>query len=104
MSKRLIGLSILGVVFAFVFAFGASAQAQQMEKKGSWFSSDNQMRVDRDFGEFYRHDANRFGDDRAYTSTSGGTDRDADFRLFNWVPDTYGLGGDYGYDSSGSGG
>jgi hypothetical protein len=88
MSGKSMTLSILAVVFVLTFGFGAYAQAQQIS-------------VDRDFGPLHRTDVNRFGDDRAVTSTSRGTDRDADFRMFNFVPNTYGLMGDYSYDSGG---
>jgi hypothetical protein len=65
-----------------------------------WFSdmSKNQMRVDRDLGYLHKNDVNQFGDDRAYNGLNG-TDRDADFRAHNFVPETYGLMGDYSYDS-----
>jgi hypothetical protein len=77
----------VAAVFVFTLAFGAIAQAQ--------------TRVDRDFGALHKHDANQFGDDRAYTSASSGIDRDMDNLQRKWTPNTYGLGGDYGYDSGG---
>ena len=96
MRKTLLSIFALSVFFVMAIAFGARAQENQ-------FSSPNQFRVDRDFGSFTMHDSNRFGDDRAYSSTYGGSDRDADFRFYRWVPNTYGLQGDYGYDSNGAG-
>ncbi len=87
MSLKSAMLSIVAAVFVFTLAFGAVAQAQ--------------TRVDRDLGALHRYDANQFGDDRAYTSATGGTDRDADNYLHKWNPETYGLSGNYGYDSGG---
>jgi len=81
-------LSIVAAVFVLTLAFGAVAQAQHSG-------------VDRDLGALHRYDANQFGDDRAYTSATSGTDRDADNYLHKWTPETYGLGGNYGYDSGG---
>ncbi|MFZ0929785.1 MAG: hypothetical protein WAN11_14355 [Syntrophobacteraceae bacterium] len=86
MSLKSATLPILAVVFAFTLVFGALAQAQQ-------------TRVDRDFGSHHRYDTNQFGDDRAYTSPNRGTDKDSDSRLDQWRPNSYGLGGDYWYDS-----
>jgi hypothetical protein len=48
-------------------------------------------------------DTNFFGDDRAYSSPTRGTDRDADSQYFQWPPDTYGLKGTYAYYSNGAG-
>ncbi len=86
MSLKSAALPVLAVVFVFTLAFGALAQAQQ-------------TRVDRDFGAHHKYDTNQFGDDRAYTSPRGGTDRDSDARLDQWHPNSYGIGGDYWYDS-----
>jgi hypothetical protein len=86
MSKKLISLAILGVVFAFLFAFGTQVLAS----------------TDRDLSLFTKDDVNRFGDDRAYTSPKG-IDRDADIMMRSFVPNTYGLQGDIGYDGGGAG-
>ena len=93
MSKILISLSIFGMVLAMAYAFGTPARA----------ADSDQMNVSRDFGSFTMSDVNQFGDDRAYSSATGGSDRDADIQLFKWTPDTYGLRGSYGY-FNGSGG
>jgi hypothetical protein len=104
MNKRLASFSILGIALAFAFVMGGGTVAHAAQGGDyllvNWFSdlSKNQMRVDRDLGAFHKNDVNQFGDDRAYTG-SNGTDRDADFRAYNFVPETYGLMGDYGYDS-----
>jgi len=89
MNRILIGLSLLGVVFALLFVFGTSAQADQTN-------------VGRDLGIFTMGDANYFGDDQALNSATGG-DRDADSRSLKWTPDTYGIKGTYGYYSNGAG-
>ena len=121
MNKKLMRLSLLGVVFVLVFAFGAAqtAQAQSYALTGppcdqmrvdldrdlkAPEDSCGQIEVNRDFGSFTMFDVNRFGDDRAYSSATRGTDRDADFQYFHWTPDTYGLNGTYGYYSSNGGG
>ncbi len=57
------------------------------------------MRVDRDFGAFHKDDLNQFGDDRAYDSSDGHTNREADYQAHHWTPETYGLMGNYGYDA-----
>ncbi len=88
MSIKSAMLSIVAAVFVFTLAFGAIAQAQQ-------------TRVDRDYGFRHKDDTNQFGDDRALTSARRGSDKDADNYLNKWVPETYGLGGNYGYDSGG---
>jgi hypothetical protein len=90
MNKILKSLSILGVALALSYAFGMSAQAGQIS-------------VERDLGSFTMSDVNQFGDDRAYSSPTKGTDRDADSQYFRWTPDSYGLKGTYGYFSNGAG-
>jgi hypothetical protein len=57
------------------------------------------VRVDRDFGAFGMDDVNQFGDDRAYNPSNGRTNREADYQANHWIPETYGLSGDYGYYS-----
>jgi len=106
MNKKMASFSILGMALAFAFVMGACAvaHAAQTDTTGfvcvNWFTdlSKNQMSVDRDLGEYHKNDVDQFGDDRAYNSLNG-TDRDADFRAHNFVPETYGLMGDYSYDS-----
>ena len=85
MKTKLIRLGVAAVVFASVFAFGALVYAQQSA-------------VDRDLGAIHKFDTNQFGDDRALNSASGSS-RDADLMPKAWTPNTYGLSGDYGYDS-----
>ena len=97
MRKKLVSILVVAVFFVLAAAFGARAG------DNDWSAAGSQIRVDRDFGALHMNDTNRFGDDRASSSTFGGTDRDADFRLFHWVPNTYGIMGDYGYDSNGAG-
>jgi len=88
MKTKLLRLAVLtfAIAFASVFAFGTLVQAQQTA-------------VDRDLGIFHKSDTNQFGDDRALNSASGGNDRDADYQLNHWTPNTYGISGDYGYYS-----
>jgi hypothetical protein len=57
------------------------------------------VRVDRDFGAYHKNDLNQFGDDRAYDAANGRSNREADYQAHYWTPETYGLMGDYGYDS-----
>jgi hypothetical protein len=105
MNKKLASLSILGMALALAFVMGGYPVANAAQGDTGSFMlagwSDitrNQMRVDRDLGAFHKDDVNQFGDDRAYSGANG-TDRDADFRAYNFVPETYGLMGDYSYDS-----
>jgi hypothetical protein len=53
-------------------------------------------RLDRDFAEDHLDDVNQFGDDWAYDSANGRTNREADYQAHHWTPETYGLMGDYG--------
>jgi hypothetical protein len=62
-------------------------------------SHNGSARVDRDFGAFHKDDTNQFGDDRSYNSSEGRTNRESDYQAHHWIPETYGLMGDYGYDS-----
>ncbi len=57
-------------------------------------------RVDRDLGQFSRDDSTQFGDDRALNSASGIHSREADAQALKWNPDTYGLQGNYWYNSN----
>jgi hypothetical protein len=106
MNMKLMSFSILGMALAFAFVMGAYSAANAADggigyyMPVNWFSdlSKNQMSVDRDLGAFHKNDVNQFGDDRAYTGPNG-SDRDADFRAYNFVPETYGLMGNYSYDS-----
>jgi hypothetical protein len=54
-------------------------------------------RVNRDLGIYHKNDVNQFGDDRAYHAGNGRTE--ADRQTQYWTPETYGLQGDYWYDS-----
>jgi len=81
MNKKLLGISILGIVFAMVFTLGVGA--------ANAFSAPP---VDRDLAEYHMGDINLWGNDKAYTSARG-ADRDADFRAYTFAPETYGLGG-----------
>jgi hypothetical protein len=101
MNKKLISLSILGIALALVFAFGNYQPAQAAGGYFGWYTDRPATNLNRDLGAFHRNDVNQFGDDRAYSSMNG-TDRDADFRAHNFVPNTYGLQGDYWYDQGGS--
>ena len=83
MKTRLVKLIVFAAALAFVFAFGSHVRADQ-------------MRVDRDLGIFHTSDAVVFGDDRALNSASGVIDRDAESMQGRFVPDTYGLMGNYG--------
>ena len=67
--------------------------------QASWLSdlSRNQIDVSKDLAEYHKNDVNQFGSDNAYDGIRGS--RDADFRAFNFVPDTYGLMGDYSHSS-----
>ena len=78
----------LAAIMALLFSFCGSVRAQN---------------VDRDFGVYHKNDANQFGDDRAYNASNGRSNREADYQAKHWVPETYGLMGDYWYDSNGSG-
>jgi len=104
MNKKLASLSILGMALALAFVMGGYPVTHAAQDDSgnfmlvNWFSDRNQMRVDRDLGAFHKDDVNQFGDDRAYSGPNG-TDRDADFRAYNFVPDTYGLQGNYWYDN-----
>lgn len=104
MNKKLTSLSILGMALALAFVMGGYPVSHAAQGSTgnftpvNWFSDRNQMRVDRDLGAFHKDDVNQFGDDRAYSGLNG-TDRDADFRAYNFVPETYGLMGDYSYFS-----
>jgi len=101
--------SIIMVALAFVLASAFIAHAQQTAQGANpgdsghnrYVRSSGAVRVDRDFGALHKYDANQFGDDRAYTSARNGTDKDMDNWAHKWTPNTYGLGGDYGYDSGG---
>lgn len=86
MQKKLFSLSILGMIFALVFAFGSVARAGMFGGPAPG--------VDRDLAAYHQGEVNLFGNDKAYSSTRG-TDMDADFRAYNFVPDTYGLSGSY---------
>jgi hypothetical protein len=104
MNKKFTSLSILGMALALAFVMGGYpvTHAAQGDTGNlmlvNWYSSSNQMSVDRDLGTFHKGDVNQFGDDRAYTGPNG-ADRDADFRAHNFAPNTYGLMGDYWYDN-----
>lgn len=87
MSKKLMKLSILGMVFAFIFAFSSLAQARQIN-------------VARDTAAGHSYSTNYFGGDQAYSSVFG-TNRDADQMLSQWTPQTYGLMGNYGFLAGG---
>ncbi len=56
------------------------------------------VRVDRDFGAYNQADSNQFGDDRAYDSSDGRKNREADYQSHHWTPETHGQMGDYGHD------
>ena len=62
-------------------------------------NSGGAVRVDRDFGAYHKNDTNQFGDDRAYDSAHGRPNSEADYQTHYWTPETYGLMGDYWYDS-----
>ncbi len=99
MNKKLFSLSVFAIALALVFSLGNFGIANAQQERGdTFFSNMHPQNVDRDLGSFHKNDVNQFGDDRAYSSASG-TDRDADFRAYNFVPNTYGLQGDYWYDS-----
>jgi len=53
-------------------------------------------RLDRDFAEDELDDVNQFGDDRADDSADGRSNREADYQVHHWTPESYGLMGDYG--------
>ena len=93
MSKKLFGYSIFALVFALVFSFGAFTVANAgVHPRG----------VDRDLGIFnqgYGTSSSMFGLDRAQNS-AGGAEYDADFRAYNFVPETYGLMGDFWLNQS----
>lgn len=99
MSKKLAGLSILMIAAAFVFTFSNPGFAES--RLSSWINSlpEHQMRVDRDLGGLHADEVNQFGVDRAYTSTRG-ADRDADSSTNLFAPNTYGLMGNYWFDSN----
>jgi hypothetical protein len=111
MNKKLASLSILGMALALAFVIGGHSARTAQGDTGklvlvNWFSdlSRNQINVAKDLGEFHKNDTNQFGDDRAATNVNG-SNKDADFRAYNFVPDTYGLMGDYSRDSGpGTGG
>ncbi len=83
MKTNLLIVSILAAVFVFVFTVGSYARAEQ-------------TMVNRDLGVFHIYDSNSFGDDRAASSLPGAVDRDTDARINSFVPQTYGLMGNYG--------
>jgi hypothetical protein len=60
--------------------------------------SNGAVRVNRDFGAYTKDDLNQFGDDRAYNSSAGLSNREADFKATHWIPETCGLMGDYWRD------
>ncbi|MEN6438408.1 MAG: hypothetical protein ABFD97_07485 [Syntrophobacter sp.] len=86
MYKKLLSLTILGIVFTLVFGFGSVAKAEFFDRTAPG--------VDRDLFAYHQGEVNQFGNDRAYSS-AGGTDTDADFRANHFVPDSYGLSGSY---------
>jgi hypothetical protein len=78
---------------------GTEQQTGQATVSGSNqnVNSSGAMRVDQDFGNRHKKDADQFGDDRAYTSEKSGVGRDSD-KVLKWNPRSYGMGGDYGRD------
>jgi hypothetical protein len=98
---------VIMVALAFILASacialagsGMDQQTGQATVSGSnqKVNSSGAMRVDQDFGNRHKHDANQFGDDRAYSAEKSGVGRDSD-KVLKWHPTTYGLGGDYGRD------
>lgn len=97
MSKKLASLSIMTVAFALLLSVSGFSYAQS--EHAGFYNEHGAMRVDRDLGAFHKNDSIQFGLDQAYTSARG-TDRDADYRADHFVPNTYGLMGDYWYDSN----
>jgi len=84
MKTKRMRLAVSAFAFASLFAFGTLVQAQQTG-------------ANRDLGIFHKSDTNQSCGDRA-SNAAGGSERDADYRINHWTPNTYGLSGDYGRD------
>ncbi|MCE5333457.1 MAG: hypothetical protein LLG06_02595 [Desulfobacteraceae bacterium] len=90
------------IALALLVAFASFTPAQAAENgRGlfGWINDDNQLAVDRHLEMYDVGNSNLFGMDRAY-NTVFGSDRDADFRAHNFVPEIYGLHGDYQRDQN----
>jgi len=93
--------TVIILAFAFIVASAYIANAQQASPSEPAVAPGNgAVRVDRDFGSFHKDDQNQFGDDRAYNSSEGHANRESDYQSHHWTPNTYGLMGNYGYDSN----
>jgi hypothetical protein len=62
-------------------------------------NSHGAVRVDRDLEAVHSEDANQFGGDEAYRSTTGRTNKESDSQAHRWNPESYGQMGSYGRDS-----
>ena len=103
MSLRFASFSLIATALMLAFVLGGSAPAHAARSDVAGYVLVNSCATDRsgvdcDLGEYHKNDVNQFGDDRAYSGFHD-SDRDADFRAHNFVPETYGLMGDYSYDS-----
>ncbi len=105
------GVAVLALTFTLAPAkiagagtAGAMDQYMKIVPVVSWSepgvrtSSGGAVSVNRDLGAYHKNDVNQFGDDRAYDSSSGHTS-EGDYQANHWTPETYGLMGDYWYDS-----
>jgi hypothetical protein len=96
--RRKFAVIMFTLTFILASAYIASAGGSEPNEPAP-SSGYGAVRVDRDFGAFHKDDTDQFGDDRSYSSSAGRTNRESDYQAHHWVPETYGLMGDYGYDS-----
>jgi hypothetical protein len=85
--SKILTLAIVTVALGLVLSLGAQGRVQAIA-----------VSVDPDQGTFNTWDVNNFGDYHVYSSARD-WDRDADVQAYRFMPETYGLTGDYGYRS-----
>ena len=96
-------LALITFTFAFILTSAYAANAAKGDDPAPTapapLSGYGAVRVDRDFGAFSMDDSNQFGDDQAYNQSNGRTNRESDYQGHHWLPESYGLTGNYGHYS-----
>jgi len=102
----LLSVILLSAYAAGATAMGAAADQQNAQAGNSQIAggsrdvnSSGAMRVDRDVEAAHSQDSNQYGDDEAYSSVKGRTNKESDAQAHHWNPESYGQMGSYGRDS-----